>query len=82
MIIVTQASMLSQAERVAAFHRQKDGMTVLVVDSKEIYNEFSFNHSDVFSAYTGPVDTLDRVHNIRYVNGHLCVCKDEGVEII
>lgn len=46
MIIVTQASMLSQAERVAAFHRQKDGMSVLVVDSKEIYNEFSSGTPD------------------------------------
>jgi len=46
MIIVTQASMLSQAERVAGFHRQKDGMTVLVVDVKEIYNEFSSGTPD------------------------------------
>lgn len=46
MIIVTQTSMLSQAERLASFHRQKDRMTVLVVDVKEIYNEFSSGTPD------------------------------------
>ncbi len=46
MIIVAQTSMLSQAERLAAFHRKKDGVVVHVIDVKEIYNEFSSGAPD------------------------------------
>ena len=46
MIIVAQTSMLSQADRLATFHRKKDGMAVHVVDVKEIYNEFSSGTPD------------------------------------
>ena len=40
-LIITQNLLLSQAERLAAFHRQKNNFNVAVVTTDKIYNEFS-----------------------------------------
>ncbi len=46
MLIITTNSMLEQAERVANLHRDRDDMTVAVVDHEKIFNEFSSGAAD------------------------------------
>ena len=46
-IIVTHSDFLEQAERLADFHREQDGMMVRVVTVKQVYNEFSSGMQDV-----------------------------------
>lgn len=46
-VIVTYPLFLEQANRLADYHRQRDGMTVLVVTPQQIYNEFSSGALDV-----------------------------------
>jgi len=41
MVIVTDKSLIDQANRLAAFHRQNQGLKVLVVDPESIYHEYS-----------------------------------------
>lgn len=40
-LIISHPNFLSAAEELAAFHREFDGMTVEVVSSEKVYNEFS-----------------------------------------
>ena len=47
MIIVTHPTFLKQANEVAAFHREKDNLTVNVVTTQQIFNEFSSGSQDV-----------------------------------
>ncbi len=46
-LIVAYPEFLSEAERLADFHRQKDGMKVFVTTPQKIYNEFSSVAQDV-----------------------------------
>jgi hypothetical protein len=46
MVIISHSSFLSEAERLAAFHREMDKMTVEVVEIQKIYNEFSTGIQD------------------------------------
>jgi hypothetical protein len=46
MIIVTDKALISQAERLALFHRKQDGLSVNVTDIGMIYNEFSSGSTD------------------------------------
>ncbi|HPS62873.1 MAG TPA: type IX secretion system sortase PorU, partial [Bacteroidales bacterium] len=46
-IIVTHPDFLAEAERLAAFHREKNGLSVLVTTPDKIYNEFSSGAQDV-----------------------------------
>ncbi|MDE3143168.1 MAG: hypothetical protein KGL19_03375, partial [Bacteroidota bacterium] len=41
LIIITNSSLLSEANRLAAFHTQHDGYAVTVATTDQIYNEFS-----------------------------------------
>jgi Peptidase family C25 len=45
-LIVTNALLLSQAERLAEFHRQKNNLKVTVVTTEKIFNEFSSGSQD------------------------------------
>ena len=45
-LILTSSSMMTQANRLAELHRQKNGYAVQVVDVKQIYNEFSSGMPD------------------------------------
>lgn len=47
MIIVTHPSFLSQANELAEIHRINDGLTVAVVTTDQVYNEFSSGNRDV-----------------------------------
>jgi hypothetical protein len=46
MIILTHPNFLSQAETLAKAHREKDNMTVEVVTTEQVYNEFSSGTPD------------------------------------
>ena len=46
-LIVAYPDFLPQAQRLANFHRQKDGMQVFVTTPQKIYNEFSSGAQDV-----------------------------------
>lgn len=46
MVIISPAEYSEQAERIAALHREDDGMTVHVVTPEQIYNEFSSGTPD------------------------------------
>ncbi len=46
-VIVTNPLFLDQANRLADFHRQNNGMTVHVVTPQQIYNEFSSGAQDI-----------------------------------
>ncbi|MFN5646185.1 MAG: type IX secretion system sortase PorU, partial [Sphingobacteriales bacterium] len=45
-IIVTHASLLFEANRLAEYHRQNDGLAYVVADVQQIYNEFSSGTPD------------------------------------
>ncbi|MBL0103381.1 MAG: type IX secretion system sortase PorU [Bacteroidetes bacterium] len=47
MLIVTHPNFLAQAQSLADFHRTKDNLTVNVVTTREIFNEFSSGSQDV-----------------------------------
>ncbi|MBN2215213.1 MAG: type IX secretion system sortase PorU [Bacteroidales bacterium] len=47
MLIVTHPMFLSQAERLAEFHRIQDGFSVIVTTTDKIYNEFSLGMPDI-----------------------------------
>lgn len=46
-IIVTHPAFLSQAQRLAQIHQQNDSLTVSVVTTEQIYNEFSSGKPDI-----------------------------------
>lgn len=47
MVIITHPDFKAQAERLASFRRQHDGLTVKVVTPQQVYNEFSSGAQDV-----------------------------------
>jgi hypothetical protein len=70
-LIVTPPAFKAAAEELAAFHRQKEGMTVAVVQTDQIYNEFSSGGQDIggirnfikmfYDRATGPQDMIKNV---------------------
>lgn len=46
-IIVTHPLFLSEAERLAEFHRVQDNMTAVVATTNQVYNEFSSGKQDI-----------------------------------
>ena len=46
-LMIAQPSYLTQAERLATYHRSKNGFNVQVVDINKIYNEFSSGSKDI-----------------------------------
>ncbi len=64
MVVVTHPDFSSQAERVAQFHRTHDGMSVLVINSDEVYNEFSSGIADM-----GAIRNFMRMFHRRYQQG-------------
>lgn len=49
MIIVSPSEYLDQAKRIAAMHESVDSMRVLVVDQKQVFNEFSSGTPDAMA---------------------------------
>jgi hypothetical protein len=58
-IIITQDYLMSEAERLAEYHRKNSGLTVRVVDLQKIYNEFSSGSPDL----TGIRDFVRHFYN-------------------
>ena len=48
-LIITPTFLLDQANRLAAFHRQADGLIVEVVTIESIFNEFSGGYPDIYA---------------------------------
>ncbi len=48
-IIVSHPELLLQAERLAQFHREKDGFEILVATTEQVFNEFSSGMKDAAS---------------------------------
>lgn len=46
MLIITTPALHAQAERLAQYHRDADGWTVLVIDQEKVFNEFSSGTPD------------------------------------
>lgn len=46
MIIVTHPTLLPQANRLAAYHQQREGLRTVVVTAEQVYNEFSSGTPD------------------------------------
>ncbi|MCB0475101.1 MAG: type IX secretion system sortase PorU [Flavobacteriaceae bacterium] len=46
-LIVTRDFLMSEAERLAAYHRQHSGLNVRVVNLEQVYNEFASGSSDL-----------------------------------
>ncbi len=46
MVIVADKSMAAEAKRLADFHAQKDGLTSVVVEPEQVYNEFASGTPD------------------------------------
>ncbi len=47
MVIVTHPQFIDEAEQLAKFHRDNDGLSTLVVTTEQVYNEFSSGAPDV-----------------------------------
>jgi len=66
-LMITQPAYMSQAERLAAYHRSTNGYNVQVVDVNKIYNEFSSGSKDI----TAIRDFITRLNttngNLKYV---------------
>jgi hypothetical protein len=45
-IIITHASLLTEAQRLAAWHRQNNGLTTLAVTTEQVYHEFASGSPD------------------------------------
>ena len=46
-VILTHQNFKSQAEKIANYHRQKNGLNTIVVTNEEVYNEFSSGIPDI-----------------------------------
>lgn len=46
LLVVSAASLLAQAQRLAQYHRQRDGLSVTVVTCDQVFNEFSSGTPD------------------------------------
>ncbi len=47
LLIITHAGLLGQAERLATFRRENDGLRAEVVTTEQVYNEFSSGRQDI-----------------------------------
>jgi hypothetical protein len=47
MVILTHPSFINEANRLAAYHEEKDGLRILVTEPQIIYNEFSSGAQDI-----------------------------------
>lgn len=67
LLIITEKSIVDQAERLADIHRQADGIDVAVVDQEEVFNEFSSGTPDAM-AYRLLCKMLYDRDNVKFKN--------------
>ncbi|MBK8951391.1 MAG: type IX secretion system sortase PorU [Chitinophagaceae bacterium] len=80
LIIVTYTSLLPQAERLGALHRQHDGMKVVVVTTDQIYNEFSSGSPDPAAIRDFVKMYYDRYRNSANSPEHLLLFGDASYD--
>ena len=51
MIIISNVDFMGEAQRLAEYHRQADGMSVVVVDGSIIFNEFSYSDASAYRRF-------------------------------
>ncbi len=66
-LIVTHPAFLNQANKLADFHRSRDGMSVEVVATNTIYNEFSSGNKDAAGIRNFIKMFYDRKEGLKYV---------------
>ena len=66
-VIVTHPSFLPEAQRLAQFRSGNDGLEVLVVTTKQIYNEFSSGSQDVSAIRNFMRYLYDGGENLKYL---------------
>ncbi len=67
LLIVSHPDFLAQASKVADFHRQKDNMTVNVVTTTQVFNEFGSGSPDATAIRSLVKMFRDRNSKIKYV---------------
>lgn len=67
LLIITDSSIMDQAERLAQIHRDVDGIDVAVVDQQQVFNEFSSGAPDVM-AYRLLCKMLYDRDNVKFKN--------------
>ncbi|SKB66078.1 Peptidase family C25 [Soonwooa buanensis] len=65
-LIITQANMIGEAQRLANYHRSKSNMNVEIVDINKIYNEYSSGSKDI-TAVRDFVTKLNASGSLKYV---------------
>lgn len=66
-IIVSHPLFLSEAQRLADFHRTHSGLTVEVVTPQQIYNEFSSGSQDVSAIRDFAKMLYEQEHSLKYL---------------
>ena len=66
-IIVSPSNFLTEATRLASFHRAHDGLSVKVVTPWQIYNEFSSGRQDVSAIRDYAKHVYDQGGNLKYI---------------
>ena len=66
-LIITHPDFLSQANRLADFRRQNDNMTVAVVTTEQVYNEFSSGKQDVSAIRNYAKFLYDKSSELKYL---------------
>ncbi|MEM9299481.1 MAG: type IX secretion system sortase PorU [Bacteroidota bacterium] len=67
LLIVAHPDFLSESERLAAFRRSNDGLTVSVVTTDQVFNEFSSGKQDVTAIRDFTKYHYDRYGTVRYL---------------
>ncbi|MGB0523390.1 MAG: type IX secretion system sortase PorU [Flammeovirgaceae bacterium] len=71
LLIITPSIFLTEAERLAEFRRQFDGLSVQVVELPQIYQEFSSGRQDITAIRDFVrmlyLNSTDEAHTLRYV---------------
>jgi len=66
-LIITHPDFLTEAEKVAEFHREEDGMNVTVVTTTQVYNEFGSGNPDATAIRNFIRMFYDRGNTLKYV---------------
>ncbi len=67
LLIITHPEFLSEANRLAGFRQTHDNMTVAVVTTEQVYNEFSSGKQDVSAIRNYTKFLYDKAEGLRYL---------------
>ncbi|REJ81173.1 MAG: T9SS C-terminal target domain-containing protein [Bacteroidetes bacterium] len=80
MIIITNPAFVQQAEKVADFHRDKDGLRVVVATTHQVFNEFSSGAQDVCAIRDFVKMFYDRAQNASDLPRYLLLYGDASYD--